>query len=171
MASAGWRLRRLAIIETTLLANEIETSVDDVENFFADVDREYDAEDHLAYAFKRLADGPSLHLMNRYEGTIGRSYARAFKQLQLLRTLRIRVQPNEPKQSLPVEPAGDRAATLRPIPPTRVVDKGLPAPPPVLQVPPQRSQIHLESQSNPAPASQLPTPPAPCDTIRLPTSK
>ena len=110
MASARWRLRRLANIETTLLTNEMETSVDDLANFFAGVDRETDAEDHLAYAFKSLASGASLHLLNRYEGTIGRSYARAFKQLQLLRTLRIRVQPNEPKQSLqssPEEPTGD----------------------------------------------------------------
>jgi len=55
MASARWRLRRLANIETTLLTNEMETTVDDIHNFFADVDREPTVEDHLAYAFKRLA--------------------------------------------------------------------------------------------------------------------
>lgn len=33
MASARWRLRRLANIETTLLANEMQTSVDDVGRF------------------------------------------------------------------------------------------------------------------------------------------
>ncbi len=112
MVSARWRLRRLANIETTLLANEMETSVDDIHLFFADVDREPNVEDHLAYAFKRLADGASLHLLNRYEGTIGRSYARAFKQLQILRSLRVRVQPNEPKQSLSGEPLGDRVEPL-----------------------------------------------------------
>ena len=167
MASTRWRLRRLAIIETTLLANEIETSVDDVENFFADVDREYDAEDHLAYAFKRLADGPSLHLLNRYEGTICRSYARAFKQLQLLRSLRVRVQPNEPKQRLPVEPAGDalcasvpdRATALRPIPPLKVHDEALPAPPPILQTPPQPPKNPPRTPTGPPPAPKIQPPP------------
>ena len=140
MASARWRLRRLANIETTLLANEMETSVDDVDHYFADIDREPDVDDHLAYAFKRLADGASLHLLNRYEGTIGRSYARAFKQLQLLRSLRIRVQPNEPK---PAPPPLKTAPTIRPIPPNKGGDQ--PAPPPVLQIPPQPAK----SASNP----------------------
>ena len=137
MVSARWRLRRLANIETTLLANEMETTVDDIHNFFADVDREPTVEDHLAYAFRQLAGGASLHLLNRYEGTIGRSYARAFKQLQQLRDLRNRPQPNEPKRSLPVEPSGDRAAsslgpapTLSPIPPNKVNDKAQPPLPP-----------------------------------------
>ena len=113
MVSARWRLRRLANIETTLLGNEMETTVDNIHRFFADVDRDPTVGDHLAYAFKLLSGGPSLHLLLRYEGTLGRSYARAFKQLQLLRSLRVRVQTNEPKH---VEPTGDRAATLRPHP-------------------------------------------------------
>jgi len=171
MVSARWRLRRLANIETTLLANEMETTVDDIHNFFADVDREPTVEDHLAYAFKLLAGGASLHLLNRYEGTIGRSYARAFKQLQLLRSLRVRVQPNEPKQSLPVEPSGNRAATLCPIPATKTDDKASPAPPPVLQTPPQRSQIRLESQQTPIPARQIPTPPSQPAAMQNPTCK
>lgn len=168
MASARWRLRRLANIETTLLYNEIETSVDDIHNFFEDVDREPDPEDHLAYAFKRLADGASLHLLNRYEGTINRSYAQAFKQLHLLRSLRIRVQPNEPK---PAPPPIKTAATLRPIPPNKVDDKALPAPPPVLSIPPQPLKFRFESPKTsleppqiPAPAPQMPAlPHATCD--------
>jgi len=171
MVSARWRLRRLANIETTLLANEMETTVDDMHNFFADVDREPTVEDHLAYAFKLLAGGASLHLLNRYEGTIGRSYARAFKQLQLLRSLRVRVQPNEPKQSLPVEPSGDRTATLRPIPPTKTNDKTSPVLPPVLQTPPQRPEIRLESQQTPVPARQIPAPPSQAATMQNPPCK
>jgi hypothetical protein len=140
MASARWRLRRLANIETTLLANEIETCVEDVETFFSDVDREPDPEDHLTRAFKRLAEGASLHLLNRYEGTINRSYAQAFKQLHLLRSLRIRVQPNEPKpKSLPVAPSVHRA------------------PPPILQTPPQSHKIHVEPHQIPAPPAQRAT--------------
>jgi len=161
MASARWRLRRLANIETTLLYNEMETSVDDIDRFFADVDREPDAEDHLAYAFKRLANCGSLHLLNRYEGTINRSYAQAFKQLHLLRSLRIRVQLNEPKPAaLPLK----TAATLRSIPPNKIDDKTLSAPPPVLQTPPQPPKIHLEPQQIPVPALQIPVQPhATCD--------
>jgi hypothetical protein len=156
MASARWRLRRLANIETTLLYNEIETSVDDIHNFFEDADREPDPEDHLAYAFKRLADGASLHLLNRYEGTINRSYAQAFKQLHLLRSLRIRVQPNEPKPA----PEFTRGAVRRPgpIPPNKIDDKALPAPPPVLQTPPPSPKIHLESPKTHAETQQIPIP-------------
>jgi len=158
MVSARWRLRRLANIETTLLANEMETSVNDIHRFFADADRDPNVEDHLAYAFKLLAGGASLHLLNRYEGTIGRSYARAFKQLQLLRSLRVRVQPNEPK---PAPPPLKTAPTIRPIPPNKGGDR--PAPPPILQTPPQPSQIRLESQ--------IPAPPSQPATMQNPTCK
>ena len=181
MASARWRLRRLANIETILLGNEIDTSVEDVARELEGVDREPDVDDHLAYAFKRLAEGASLHLLNRYEGTINRSYAQAFKQLHLLRSLRIRVQPNEPKQSvasLPAEPEGDRAPEFTefteftrgadrrpggadrrpgPIRPNKIDDKALPAPPPISQTPPQSPKIHVEPR-------QIPAPPVPtCD--------
>jgi hypothetical protein len=165
MAAARWRLRRLANIETTLLTNEMETSVSDLEDFFEDVEREPDVEDHLAYAFKRLADGPGLHLLNRYEGTINRSYAQAFKQLHLLRSLRIRGQPNEPK---PAPPPLKTAPTLRPIPPNKIDDKTLPAPPPVLQTPPQPSKIHLEPQQIPTPALQNSAPLAQRATMEVP---
>ena len=164
MASARWRLRRLANIETTLLANEIETSVDDVDRFFADLDCEPNAEDRLAYVFKRLANGASLHLLNRYEGTISRSYAQAFKQLQLLRSMRIRVQPNEPK---PAPSPLKTVAALRPIPPNKAHDKALPAPPPVLQTPPKAPRTHFESQQIPAPALQNSAPPAQRATIEV----
>jgi len=165
MAAARWRLRRLANIETTLLTNEMETSVSDLEDFFEDVEREPDVEDHLAYAFKRLAEGASLHLLNRYEGTINRSYAQAFKQLHLLRSLRVRVQPNEPK---PAPPPLKTTATLRPIPPNKIDDKTLPAPPPVLQTPPQPPKIRLESQQIAASALQIPAPPAQRATMEVP---
>ena len=154
MVSARWRLRRLANIETILLGNEMDTSVEDVARDLAEVDREPDVDDHLAYAFKRLAEGASLHLLNRYEGTINRSYAQAFKQLHLLRSLRIRVQPNEPK---PAPPPVKTAATLRPIPPNRPDDRPLPAPPPILQTPPQSHKIHMEPHQIPALSPQRAT--------------
>jgi len=159
MVSARWRLRRLANIETNLLGNEIESSLDDVDRQFAGVGREADADDRLAYVFKRLSYGASLHLLLRYEGTLSRSYARAFKQLEQLQSRRNRPQPNEPKKSLPVEPSGDRPAVeftrgalSRPghVPPNKNDDPASPALPPVLQTPPQRPNIRLESQHNDA---------------------
>ena len=172
MVSARWRLRRLANIETTLLGNEMETTVDDIHNFFAHVDREPTVEDHLAYAFRQLADGASLHLLNRYEGTIGRSYARAFKQLQQLRALRNRPQPNEPKF---ITSSLGAAPTLSPIPPNKVNDKAQPAPKSlpvepsgdrVLQTPPQPPKIRLEPQQ-----PQIPAPPSQPATMQNPTCK
>jgi hypothetical protein len=154
MASARWRLRRLANIETTLLTNEMQTSVEDVDRFFGDADFIPEPDDRLACAFKSLAEGASLHLLNRYEGTINRSYAQAFKQLHLLRSLRIRVQPNEPK---PAPPPIKTAATLRPILPNKTDDRALPAPPPVLQTPPQSHKIHVEPHQIPAPPAQRAT--------------
>jgi hypothetical protein len=99
-------------------------------------------------------------LLNRYEGTIGRSYARAFKQLQLLRTLRIRVQPNEPKRSLPIEPLCDHAPALQPIPSSKVDDRALPAPPPVLQIPSSPKCFPAAPLGDPVPARQISPPPA-----------
>jgi hypothetical protein len=111
MAAARWRLRRLAAIETTLLGNEIERSARSIENDFERLGRHPDEADRLACAFRDLSDGQTLNLLIRYEGALSRSYGRAFKQLQVLQSLRNRPQPNEPKQSLqslPVEPLGDR---------------------------------------------------------------
>jgi hypothetical protein len=156
MVSARWRLRRLANIETTLLANEMETTVNDIHQFFADVDREPNVEDHLAYAFKQLASDASLHLLLRYEGTLSRSYARALKHLQQLQTLRNRPQPNEPK---PAASSLDTAPTLRPIPPNKSYDPASPELPPVLQIPPQPSKTRLEPQHPPVPALPIPAPP------------
>lgn len=174
MASARWRLRRLANIETTLLANEILTSVDDVDSFFADVDCIAEPHDRVACAFKRLAGGASLHLLNRYEGTINRSYAQAFKQLHLLRSLRIRVQPNEPKKSLHLEASSPRTQTRRSSPVESSPVESLPvepssdrALPPVLQTPPQPHKIHIELHQIPAPAHEISAPPAQRATMEV----
>jgi hypothetical protein len=77
MAAARWRLRRLAEIETTLLANEIQRSARYIENDFESLDLEPEDADRLAYAFKDLSDGRSLGPLIRYEGALSRSYGRA----------------------------------------------------------------------------------------------
>jgi hypothetical protein len=143
MAAARWRLNRIATIETTFLGNEIDRLAPYADKSFAAMHRVPTSDDRLAHAFNTLGNGASLNLLIRYEGTLSRSYARAFKQFQLLRSLRVRSQPNEPKKSLetvPVEPIGDR------------VKPPAPAPVPVLQTPPQPHKIHLELHQISAPS-------------------
>jgi hypothetical protein len=105
MASVRWRLRRLQAIETTLLGNEMVRRAEYIASEFQEMDQDPTADDRLVYVFKKLADGgQSLALLVRYEGALNRSYDRAFKQLQILQSARMRpqsndTQPNEPKTS------------------------------------------------------------------------
>ena len=97
MAAARWRLRRICSIETTLLDKEMTRNAKDIRREFNNPD---DA-GRLAWVFKKLADnGQSLALLMRYEGTLNRSYDRAFKQLLLLQSTRNRTPPNEPKPAV-----------------------------------------------------------------------
>ncbi len=83
MAAARWRLRRISTIETTLLNNEMTSRAKECR-------RELHCPDddaRLAWVFQKLAgNGQSLALLMRYEGTLNRSYDRAFKQLLLLQS-------------------------------------------------------------------------------------
>ena len=153
MVAARWRLRRIATIETTFLGNEIERLAPYADKSFAAMHRIPTSDDRLAHAFNTIGNGASLNLLIRYEGTLSRSYARAFKQFQLLRSLRVRTQPNEPRvcrqrtgpKSLPLEPPA-----LVPVP--------------VLQTPPQSHKIHDELRQIPIPALEIPGLAAPtCD--------
>ena len=83
MVIARWRLRRTLAIETSLLANELVRRAEDIDDEFSDMT----GDDRLAWVFQRLADnGQSLALLARYEGTLGRAFDRAFKQLHLLQS-------------------------------------------------------------------------------------
>jgi len=99
MVAARWRLRRIATIETTFLGNEIDRLAPYADKSFAAIHRVPTSEDRLAHAFNTIGNGASLNLLIRYEGTLSRSYARAFKQFQLLRSLRVGPQPNERTQA------------------------------------------------------------------------
>jgi hypothetical protein len=81
MAVARWRLRRICAVETSLLTTELDRRQEDIAR-----EPEYKTgDDRLAYVFKKLADNSqSLNVLVRYEGTLNRSYDRAFKQLQTL---------------------------------------------------------------------------------------
>ena len=94
MAAARWRLRRISTIETTLLNNEMTSRAKECRRELHSPDDDA----RLAWVFQKLAgNGQSLALLMRYEGTLNRSYDRAFKQLLLLQSGRPRPQPNEPK--------------------------------------------------------------------------
>jgi hypothetical protein len=90
MTVARWRLRRIWAIETSLLANELTRRAEDIDEEFT----EMTTEERLAWVFQRMADGgQSLSLLARYEGNLNRSFDRAFKQFNLLKSQR----QNEPK--------------------------------------------------------------------------
>jgi hypothetical protein len=83
MATARWRLRRLLAIETHLFDLEMLRRRDEIDDAFTGMD----PEDRLAFAFQKLADtGNSLALLIRYEGSLNRSFDKAFKQLQQLQS-------------------------------------------------------------------------------------
>lgn len=124
MATARWRLRRIATIETTLLTNEMDRMAIHIDREFAHLDREPTPTDRIAWIFHSLAKKPTLNLMLRYEATLTRTYARALKQLQQLQSLPNRGLPNEPKPApTPLEPALSVAPTT-PAP----ADESAPAP-------------------------------------------
>jgi len=80
MVIARWRLRRLLSIETRLF---------DLEMKARSKAKAMEPEDRLALAFKKLSDhGNSLTLLIRYEGSLNRSYDKAWKQLLLLKSTR-----------------------------------------------------------------------------------
>ena len=165
LAAARWRLRRIATIETTFLGNEIDRLAFPIDKSFAAMHRAPTSDDRLAYAFNTIGNGASLNLLIRYEGTLSRSYARTFKQLQQLQALRFRVQPNEPKTNLPVEPSADRVRRPGPIPPNKGDDKAVPPLPPVLQTPPHPPKTRLHPPQIPAQPAQNPAPPPQRATI------
>src|SRR5712692_395857 len=95
MAVARWRLNRIAGIETNIFGNEIALHAEHIDSQLTNMQ----PDDHLAWVFRHLADcgGKDLALILRYEGTLTRTYERAFKQLDQLQRARRAAQPNEPK--------------------------------------------------------------------------
>jgi hypothetical protein len=111
LAITRWRLRRVALLESRMLENEI---VQSRVSLFAQVVSIED-ENRLAFAFRNLANGKALDLLIRYEASLTRAYDRTVKQLDLLQNRKVR---NEPAKSvsapLPV-------TSLRPSDSTRAV--------------------------------------------------
>jgi hypothetical protein len=118
MVIARWRLRRLLAIETNLFDLEMLRRRDEIDADFTGMDHE----DRLAFAFQKLSDtGNSLALLIRYEGSLNRSYDKAFKQLLQLQSVPlgsfcILANAEEPRPSEAV--SGDASAPETPPPAT-----------------------------------------------------
>jgi len=101
MVASRWRLNRLVETEAKIIEKEMLLHDDDMEKEFADmipVEKLAWTIDHLANQTK------SLQLLIRYEGSLNRSYERAYKQLQQMQKDRP-PQQNEPKPAPLVLPA------------------------------------------------------------------
>jgi hypothetical protein len=92
LAITRWRLRRVALLESRMLENEMEQSR---VSLFAQVVTIED-ENRLAFAFRNLANGKALDLLIRYEAALTRAYDRTAKQLDLLQNRKVRNEPNQP---------------------------------------------------------------------------
>jgi hypothetical protein len=74
--------------------------------------KDMEDEDRLAWVFKRMSDtGNSLALLIRYEGSLNRSYDKAFKQLVLLQSHRQR--HGKARQSLTCGHSGQSPMPLK----------------------------------------------------------
>jgi hypothetical protein len=98
MAVSAWRMRRAWAIETALFDNAVAES--------AETGGETG---RIADAFKKLAQGNDLQLLDRYESRIHRMYQRSLNNFLLLRQFEEALQedqplPNEPDSALPNEP-------------------------------------------------------------------
>jgi len=93
MAAARWRLNRLQEIEANLFEKEMVLRASEMAKEL----KEMTEGEKLAWVFDRMANqGKSLAMQIRYEGSLNRTYERAFKQLQQLQNQPQRIQ-NEPK--------------------------------------------------------------------------
>jgi hypothetical protein len=112
LAITRWRLRRIGLIESCMLENEMEQSRVSLSWQFERIE---DA-NRLAFAFRNLANGGrALDLLIRYEASLTRAYDRTVKQLDLLQNREVRNEPTQPVSApLPT-------TSLRSSDPTRAV--------------------------------------------------
>lgn len=84
LATAKWRARRFAGVETAAISNEIENMSDRISARYDDIDDTT----RIALAFRSLADSSRcLHLLDRYNSTAHREYERFLQRLIDLRIL------------------------------------------------------------------------------------
>ena len=105
MVIARWRLRRLLALETHLFDTEMVRRE-------KHIDKEFDImgpDARLAYVFEKMADeGHAIAMVIRYEGSLNRSYDKAFKHLLVLQSRRDSPPP-APNKKIQNEPKPDPA--------------------------------------------------------------
>ena len=115
LAVSRWRLRRVANIETQILAQEMAARASrqaaDVEEGCLEVKDLKDNDQYLASAFQFWRD--SLTSLTRYENSLNHAFDRALKQLQVLQKSRPAPLPEE----LPNEPKPAFSLVAAPCPP------------------------------------------------------
>jgi hypothetical protein len=93
LAITRWRLRRVGMIESCMLENEMEQSRPHLSWLIETLGDEK----RVAFAFRNLANGgKALDLLIRYEASLTRAYDRAAKQLDQLQNRKVRNEPTEP---------------------------------------------------------------------------
>ncbi|HXP88106.1 MAG TPA: hypothetical protein VN841_25470 [Bryobacteraceae bacterium] len=115
MAAARWRLNHLQEIEATPFDKEMVVRVKETNKQLADLTEV----EKLTWVFDRVANhSKSLAMLIRYEGSLNRSYERAFKQLQQLQRQVAQASAcesaeiqNEPEPLAPTVPS----ATVQPL--------------------------------------------------------
>ncbi|HXP86297.1 MAG TPA: hypothetical protein VN841_16340 [Bryobacteraceae bacterium] len=148
MAAARWRLNRLQEIEAKLFEMEMVRREKEMSKQLIEMTEV----ERLAWVFDNLANhSKSLAMQIRYEGSLNRSYERAFKQLQQLQSrpqLPPSPQQNEPEPT--VEHALVRATSaLMPTPGQRKNPPPPPSRPPATpKTPPTSPQSPQKEESN-----------------------
>jgi hypothetical protein len=93
LAITRWRLRRVGLIESCMLENEMEQSRVHLSWQFTEIGDD----NRLAFAFRNLANGGrAMDLLIRYEASLTRAYDRAAKQLDQLQNHKLRNEPTKP---------------------------------------------------------------------------
>jgi hypothetical protein len=112
MAAARWRLRRVNMIETGLLAREqldLDAAIEGA------LSAEGDLNANLASAFDNMANGKSAALLIRYERHLTRTYESARKELQILQKTRVGQASACQPENVQNEPKREAAQPLRPL--------------------------------------------------------
>ncbi|HXP84059.1 MAG TPA: hypothetical protein VN841_05030 [Bryobacteraceae bacterium] len=140
MAAARWRLNRLQEIEANLFEKEMVLRASEMAKEL----KEMTEGEKLAWVFDRMANhSKSLAMQIRYEGSLNRTYERAFKQLQQLQKQVAQASVCEsPELQNEPEPPVAQALILAPNP--LETPSGPPPTPPA--APNQASQPDMEAQ-------------------------
>ena len=91
LAITRWRLRRIGLLETNLIDNELALSGEDIDKEFSRISDD----GRLACVFAKLAEGKALSLLIRYEGALNRVYDRTLKQLAEIQKASRRNEPTK----------------------------------------------------------------------------